>query len=91
MEKSFNEDLCLQKHEEIKSSLAHHEKWLQDHELTITELVKENSKFNERFLNLIQKIDSLTKVLWWIVGIMVSSLLGFFFYAIQNHLFKGGI
>lgn len=38
--------------------------------------------------NLVKSLDSLTAALKWLIGLLGGSIVGFFFYAIQTHIFK---
>ena len=38
--------------------------------------------------NLCERLEAQTKSINWLIGIMATSLVGFFFYAIQTNLFK---
>ena len=87
----FVKELCEEKHKEIENKIRGCRQWIAEHETKIDTLEKSNSAANEKFNNLIRRMDSLTKVSWWVVGLMGTSLVGFFFVIIEDHLMKGGI
>lgn len=72
----------------IINTLKEHNLILKEHEKEI-EMLKINSKeFEIKIQNLIEKIDSLVVTLRWFIGLLVGSLVSFFFYVIQRGIFK---
>lgn len=65
-----------------------HDKRLNDHANRLDKLEQGQAEFRIQIQNLCKSIESLTGVLKWALGLFAGSLVGFFFYAIQNHLFK---
>ncbi|AKA70119.1 hemolysin XhlA family protein [Clostridium scatologenes] len=61
---------------------------IEDHEQRLREVEKSQSEFKIEIKNLCDSLKTLTNTIKWFCGIWVTSLLGFFFYAIQNHIFK---
>lgn len=61
---------------------------IEDHEQRLREVEKSQSEFKIEIKNLCESLKTLTNTLKWFMGIWVTSLLGFFFYAIQSHIFK---
>ncbi|MEG0134109.1 MAG: hemolysin XhlA family protein [Clostridium sp.] len=65
-----------------------HDKRLNDHSKRIDELEKGRAATDVKMDNLCEKLEAQTKSINWLIGLMASGLLGFFFYAIQTNLFK---
>lgn len=65
-----------------------HETRINNHSNRIDKLEQNQAKFEIQIQNLILSLNSLTSVLKWLIGLGASSLVGFFFYAIQNNLFS---
>ncbi|MBZ9633206.1 hemolysin XhlA family protein [Clostridium sp. FP1] len=84
----MNDDLCLEKHNGIKEKLELHDKRLNNHSERIDKLEQGQSEFKVEIKNLCENIKNLTSTMKWFMGIWVTSLLGFFFYAIQQNIFK---
>ncbi|WP_346930297.1 hemolysin XhlA family protein [Clostridium sp.] len=72
----------------IKHKLEVHEKRINNHSERIDELEKGRAATDVKMDNLCEKLEAQTKSINWLIGLMATSLLGFFFYAIQNNIFK---
>ncbi|WP_142419025.1 hemolysin XhlA family protein [Clostridium tertium] len=72
----------------IKHQLEIHDKRLNNHGERLDELERGRAATDVKMDNLCEKLEAQTKSINWLIGIMASSLLGFFFYAIQNGIFK---
>ena len=72
----------------VKHQLQVHEKRLNDHSKEIDELKEGRAASNVKMDNLCERLEAQTKSINWLIGIMSTSLVGFFFYAIQTNLFK---
>ena len=72
----------------VKHQLQVHEKRLNDHSKEIDELKEGRAASNVKMDNLCERLEAQTKSINWSIGIMATSLVGFFFYAIQTNLFK---
>lgn len=82
------DELCEQKHESIEEKFIRHEKRLDEHEVKIDNLEKSDAINSTEIKNLCSQIGSQTKAIWGLVLMVGTSLVGFFFYAIQQHIFK---
>ena len=65
------------RHQEVTNRLDAHEK-------RISQLEVSNAKMGEKIENLIEKLDNLTSWIKALVMLGIASLLGFFFWYIQN-------
>ncbi|KHO39111.1 membrane protein [Clostridium tetani] len=65
-----------------------HEKRINNHAERLDKIEQSQSEFKIEIKNLCENLKILTNTMRWFMGIWVTSLLGFFFYAIQNGIFK---
>lgn len=65
-----------------------HEKRINNHAERLDKIEQSQSEFKIEIKNLCENLKILTNTIRWFMGIWVTSLLGFFFYAIQNGIFK---
>jgi len=72
----------------IEHKLEIHEKRINNHSERIDELEKGRAATDVKMDNLCEKLEAQTKSINWLIGLMATSLLGFFFYAIQRNIFK---
>lgn len=72
----------------IKHQLDIHEKRINNHSERLDELEQGRAATDVKIDNLCEKLEAQTKSINWLIGLMVSSLLGFFFYAIQKVIIK---
>ncbi|MDK0734963.1 hemolysin XhlA family protein [Clostridium perfringens] len=61
---------------------------LDEHDSRIDALERNDAKKEVQISNLIKSIDTLIMILKIFITMFGGSIVGFFFYAIQNHLFK---
>lgn len=73
--------------EKVEHILDVHDKRLNDHSGRLDTLEKSESAMTERVKNLCEKIESQTKTLNALIGVMAAGLVGFFFYAVQAGIF----
>ncbi|MBU3143960.1 hemolysin XhlA family protein [Clostridium sp. CF012] len=73
--------------ETIELKINEHAETLKEHSREIDNLKQDGREFKTEIKNLCENIKSLTSTMKWFMGIWVTSLLGFFFYAIQSGLF----
>ncbi|MGG7060255.1 hemolysin XhlA family protein [Clostridium tertium] len=72
----------------IKHQLETHDKRLNNHSERLDELERGRAATDVKMDNLCEKLEAQTKSINWLIGIMASSLIGFFFYVIQQGIFK---
>lgn len=84
MEKS----VCDERHRQIDYRLDVTEKRLDNCEerLDRNELI--STRLEERLNNLISQLEQLNKTMKWFITALVGAFISFFFYAIQQGLFK---
>jgi predicted nuclease with TOPRIM domain len=82
------EKLCELKHAEIDKKFELTERRLNNHGERIDKLEQNSARLEERLDNLIKQLSSLNTMLRWFIGLMIGSFVAFFFYAVQQNIFK---
>lgn len=72
----------------LKDKLKTHDTRLNDHSDRIKQLENGKAATDVKIDNLCEKLAAQTKSINWLIGLMASGLLGFFFYAVQQGIFK---
>ncbi len=65
-----------------------HERRLNDHSKRLDILEQFKSSTETEVKNLIEQIKSLVTTMRWFIGLLVGAFVSFFFYAIQQGIFK---
>lgn len=84
----MNEELCLEKHERIKEKFSTHENRLNNHSTRLDKLEQDGAELKTEIKNLCKQLEGLTATIKWFIGLLIGSFVAFFFYAVQNNLFK---
>ena len=84
MEKS----ICEERHRQIDYRLDITEKRLNSHSERLDRIELTSGRLEERLNNLIQQLEQLNKTMRWFIGLLVGSYVTFFFYVVQQGLFK---
>lgn len=82
-------EVCEKEHERLDIEFKGIRVRLDKHDETLDRLNRSDATNTQEIKNLCSKIDSLTKAIWGLVAIVATSLVGFFFYAMQSHIFGG--
>lgn len=77
-------DLCKHKHERVDEILDNHDSRLNDHDRRIDLLEQFQSRSEVQIMNLCKEIESLVSTIKWSMGVLITSLLGFVIWYIQN-------
>lgn len=77
-------DVCDKVHKRVDERLDHHEHWLGEHEVKIDRLEKSDATNTNEIKNLCNRIGSQTTAIWGLVCAIVSVLVGFFVWYVQN-------
>lgn len=72
----------------IKHQLGTHEKRLNNYGQRLDRLEQDSASYKVEIKNLCDTIKSLTSTLKWFMGLMVGAFVSFFFYAVQQGIFK---
>ena len=82
------EKLCELKHNEIDKKFETTEKRLNNHGDRIDKLEQNSVRLEERLDNLIKQLSSLNTMMRWFLGLMIGAFVSFFFYAVQQNIFR---
>jgi hypothetical protein len=86
METYVNEKICDKMHKAIDAKLIQHEKQIDEHDVKIDTLVRSDAANTIEIKNLCKQISDLVTTIKWLIGILVTSLGGFFIWVIQQKL-----
>ena len=78
------DDLCKHKHERVDEILENHNIRLDDHDKRIDLLEQFQSRSEVQIMDLCKEIESLVSTIKWSMGVLITSLLGFVIWYIQN-------
>ena len=84
----MEKNVCDERYRQIDYRLDVTEKRLNDHGERLDRIELSNGRLEERLNNLITQLEQLNKTMKWFIGLLVGSFVGFFFYAVQQGLFK---
>ena len=71
----------------VKHQIGVHETRINNHSERIDKLENKQAETNIRIDNLCNSLDSLTSVIKWFIGVIITALGAFFIWVIQNNLF----
>ena len=72
----------------IEHQLKVHDERLNNHANRLDKLEQDSVALKTELKNLCENLKSLTTVMKWFITLLIGSFVGFFFYAIQNNIFK---
>ena len=84
MEKS----VCDERHKRIDEILDTQDRRLNSHSERLDKIEYVNGRLEERLDGLIDKLGTLNTTLKWFIGLLIGAFVSFFFYAVQQGLFK---
>ena len=73
--------------EKLEHIIKVHETRINDHSERLDKLELQSGRLEERIVALCDKLESQTKALNWLIGLVATGLIGFFMYALQNSVF----
>jgi chromosome segregation ATPase len=79
--------LCEERHKRVDERLDTHEKRLNSHSEELDKLSVSDARNTNEITNLCKQIGDLVATLRWLIGLLVTTLAGFFIYVIQIKLF----
>ena len=68
------DELCKEKHEQIKGKFQHHEDWLSEHEKQIDCLTKSDATNTANISNLCRQIKDLVASIRWVIALMIPTV-----------------
>lgn len=80
-------EVCQERHKRIDEKLDIHDKRLNSHSEEIDRLNVSDARNTNEITNLCKQISDLVTTLRWLIGLLVTTLGGFFIWAIQTKLF----
>jgi chromosome segregation ATPase len=80
-------EVCQERHKRIDEKLDIHDKRLNSHSEEIDRLNVSDARNTNEITNLCKQIGDLVTTLRWLIGLLVTTLGGFFIWAIQSKLF----
>lgn len=80
--------ICEERHKRLDEKIAIHERRLNNHSERLDRIELASGRLEERLNNLITQLEDLNKTMKWFIGLLVGSFVAFFFYAVQQELFK---
>lgn len=80
--------ICEERHKRIDEKLALADTRLNSHSERLDKIEYINGRLEERLDGLIKQLGNLNTTLKWFIGLMVASFVAFFFYAVQQNIFK---
>jgi F0F1-type ATP synthase assembly protein I len=75
-------------HEVIEMKINEHDEKILELDKRMDKNDKENAEFKIQIKHLCETIQGLTSTMKWFIGILVGAFISFFFYVIQQGIFK---
>lgn len=72
----------------VEHQLDVHDKRLNNHGDRLDKLEQDSATLKTELKNLCENLKSLTTVMKWFITTLIGAFISFFFYAIQNNIFK---
>jgi predicted nuclease with TOPRIM domain len=80
--------ICDERHNQINYRLDVTEKRLNSHSERLDKIELVNGRLEERLNSLITQLENLNKTMKWFITAIVGAFISFFFYAVQQGLFR---
>lgn len=84
----MEERLCDAIHQRVNERIKLAEIRLNGHSERLDKIEYVNGRLEERLEGLIKQLSGLTATLKWFIGLLVGGFVSFFFYVIQQGLFR---
>jgi DNA repair ATPase RecN len=84
----MEKQLCNEKHKRIDERLDVHDTRLNEHARRIDQLSEDSREYKVQIRNLCKDIGSLVTTIRWFMGLLIGAFISFFFYAVQQGIFK---
>jgi hypothetical protein len=81
-----NDVICIEKHKRVDEILDEHGKRLDEHDTDIGALKTNEAVHSVQIDSLVKGIDKLVSTIKWLIGILLSGVIGFFFYALEKKI-----
>ena len=73
--------------EKLEHIVATHETRINDHGERLDKLELQSGRLEERIVALCDKLEVQTRAINWLIGLVATSLVGFFMFVVQNGVF----
>jgi chromosome segregation ATPase len=84
----MDQTLCNEKHKRIEERLEIQDRRLNNHSERLDKIEQLQSRTEAQISSLCDQIKSLVTTMRWFIGLLVGAFVSFFFYAVQQSLFK---
>ncbi len=84
----MDKSICDERHKRIDEKLESHERRLNNHSERLDRIELASSRLEERLNSLITQLENLNKTMKWFITVIVGAFISFFFYAVQQGIFK---
>ena len=84
----MDKSICDERHKRIDEKLESHERRLNNHSERLDRIELASSRLEERLNSLITQLENLNKTMKWFITAIVGAFISFFFYAVQQWIFK---
>ncbi|GFN35394.1 hemolysin XhlA family protein [Tepidimicrobium xylanilyticum] len=84
----MDKSVCDERHKRIDEKLESHERRLNNHSERLDRIELANGRLEERLNSLITQLENLNKTMKWFITALVGAFISFFFYAVQQGLFR---
>lgn len=80
--------ICDERHKRIDEKLELHERRLNNHSERLDRIELISGRLEERLNSLITQLETLNRTMKWFITAFVGAFISFFFYAVQQGLFR---
>ena len=84
----MDKSICDERHNQINYRLDVTEKRFNSHSERLDRIELANGRLEERLNSLITQLENLNKTMKWFITALVGAFISFFFYAVQQGIFK---
>lgn len=84
----MDDKLCEIRHQRLDEKIEVHERRINNHSERLDVIERVNGRLEERLDGLIKQLASLNSTMKWFMGLLLGGIVSFFFYAIQQGVFK---
>ena len=84
----MDKSVCDERYNQINYRLDVTEKRLNSHSERLDKIELVNGRLEERLNSLITQLENLNKTMKWFITALVGAFISFFFYAVQQGLFR---
>lgn len=84
----MEEKHCEEIRKNINEKIERNEKRLNNHSERLDKLEQYRSSVEQQLENLVEQVANLVSIIKWFMGLFIGAFISFFFYAVQNGIFK---